>query len=541
MKVTMSFDSARPSTSSSRGGARRGPATGERRGSGRPRRSSGGGSGSPRPAAAPAARLVTREPRPAATSFADAGLPKALVDALARQGKTAPFAIQSAALPDALAGENLLGRAHTGAGKTLGFGIPVLARLAAKPGGRAKHPRALVLVPTRELAQQVSDALAPLARPLDLHLVSVYGGTSIGKQISNLTRPGVVLVATPGRLVDLLERNAVMLDDVETAVVDEADHMCDLGFLPVVKRLLSLVPADAQKLLFSATLDGQVDGLVRQFLPEPVLVALDPEVGQVVNLEHHAFEAKDRNAKVALVTTLASGLGRTLLFSRTKHGADRLAKQLSNDGVPAAALHGGMAQAARTRSLKSFSDGTTRVLVATDVAARGVHVDNIDLVVHADPPEEHKAYLHRSGRTARAGQAGTVVTVSTPEQRRDVERLLRAAGTDIRPLGVTPDDQRVLDVVGPLSPKVSIADQQEAARRNAAARAAATPGRERSGRTPARRFDRADRDGRHRTGAERPRTESVAGARAPRPAGAVHPRTGGVRTRRTDGGHAHQS
>jgi superfamily II DNA/RNA helicase len=534
----MSFDSARPRTSSSRGASGRGPASGERRGSGRPRRSSG----APRPAAAPAARIVTREPRPAATSFADAGLPKALVDALARQGKTAPFAIQAAALPDALAGENLLGRAHTGAGKTLGFGIPVLARLASRPGGRAKHPRALILVPTRELAQQVSDALAPLARPLDLHLVSVYGGTSIGKQIANLTRPGVVLVATPGRLVDLLERNAVALDDVETAVVDEADHMCDLGFLPVVKRLLSLVPAEAQKLLFSATLDGQVDALVRQFLPEPVLVALDPEVGQVVKLEHHAFEARDRSAKVALVTTLASGRGRTLLFSRTKHGADRLAKQLSNDGVPAAALHGGMAQAARTRSLKSFSDGTTRVLVATDVAARGVHVDNIDLVVHADPPEEHKAYLHRSGRTARAGQAGTVVTVSTPEQRRDVEKLLRAAGTDIRPVGVTPDDPRVLDVVGPLSPKVSLEEQQEASRRAAAARAAASPQRERGSRTPGRRFDRPDRDGRHRTGGgERRGTESAAGGRAPRPAGAAHPRTGGVRTRRTDGGHARQS
>ncbi len=407
----------------------------------------------PRPAAP--ATLDTRPPRPPVASFADSGLPGTLVAALATAGIETPFPIQAATLPDALAGEHVLGRAQTGAGKTLGFGLPMLARLAAGRRARPGRPRGLVLVPTRELAQQVADALEPLARCMGMRMTTVYGGTSIQRQVTALTRGVDIVVATPGRLVDLLERRTCDLGEVAVTVVDEADHMCDLGFLPVVTDLLAQVPADGQRMLFSATLDGDVDVLVRRFLPKPVLVAIDPEAAQITTMTHHAFETADRDTKLELLTELAGGLGRTLLFVRTKHGADRLARQLGRGGVPAAALHGGMAQNARTRALRSFTDGACRVLVATDVAARGIHVDDIDLVVHADPPTEPKAYLHRSGRTARAGAAGAVVVVSVPAERPAVAGMLRAAGVGGQPVAVAPDDARVRDLVGPSAPRVT--------------------------------------------------------------------------------------
>jgi superfamily II DNA/RNA helicase len=377
------------------------------------------------------------------------------VTALARRGITEPLPIQAAALPDALAGEHVLGRARTGSGKTLGFGLPMLARLAAdahrvQPG----HPRGLVLVPTRELAQQVADALEPLARVLGLWVTTVYGGASLTRQVEALRRGAGVVVATPGRLTDLIERRACDLGQVEITVVDEADHMCDLGFLPVVRRLLSQVPVGGQRMLFSATLDGGVDVLVREHLHGPVLVAVDPQVQPAALTAHHGFEAADKEAKLGLVTALAGGRGRTLVFARTKHGADRLARQLAREGIPAAPLHGGMAQNARSRALRSFCEGSRPVLVATDVAARGIHVDDVELVVHADPPAEHKAYLHRSGRTARAGAAGTVVVVLLPEERRAVEALLRAAGLTVTIERVTGGHPRVRDVVGPARKRV---------------------------------------------------------------------------------------
>ena len=326
----------------------------------------------------------------------------------------------------------------------------MLARLAADPHPvKPGHPRGLVLVPTRELAQQVADALDPLARTLRLRVATVYGGASLTRQVDALRRGAGIVVATPGRLTDLIERRACDLGQVEITVVDEADHMCDLGFLPVVQRLLSQVPAAGQRMLFSATLDGGVDALVREHLHGPVLVAVDAEVQPAASTAHHGFEAADKEAKLQLVTALAGGRGRTLVFSRTKHGADRLARQLAREGIPAAPLHGGMAQNARSRALRSFSEGSRPVLVATDVAARGIHVDDVELVVHADPPAEHKAYLHRSGRTARAGAAGTVVVVVLPEERRAVEALLRIAGLTVAIERVTAGHPRVLDVVGP--------------------------------------------------------------------------------------------
>lgn len=393
--------------------------------------------------------MQPRPPRPPISSFADAGLSPALIAALATGGVTAPFPIQSATLPDALAGQDILGRAQTGSGKTLGFGLPLLSRLVAtRPGGRvAGRPRGLVLVPTRELAGQVSDVLRPLARAVGLTLTTVVGGVGLPAQVAALARGVDVLVATPGRLTDLIDRRACSLDAVEVSVLDEADHMCDLGFLPAVRRLIGQTPAAGQRMLFSATLDGHVDVLVREFLPDPVLVACDPAVSVVTAMTHHAFEVTDTAGRLAVLRVLGSGHGRTLIFARTKHGTDRLARQLAAAGLPARALHGGMAQNARTRTLADFVAGDPRVLVATDVAARGLHIDDIELVVHADPPADAKTYLHRSGRTARAGAGGTVVLLSLPEQRRDAAELLGQAGLALSPRAVTAGDPRLGDVL----------------------------------------------------------------------------------------------
>jgi len=374
-------------------------------------------------------------PAPEAMTFAELGLPAALVRSLADRGIQAPFAIQARALPDALAGRDVLGRAQTGSGKTLAFGLPVLTRLAGRPEGRQPHggqhagraPRALVLVPTRELAVQVAGVLEPLGRALGLTTITVYGGVSISRQIDRLRRGTDLVVATPGRLIDLLDRGECTLAGITVTVLDEADHMADLGFLPAVTRILDETPAGGQRMLFSATLDRGVSRLVTSYLSEPALHAVpaDPATATAVD---HAMLVLSAADKIPVAAEIAGRPARTLFFVRTKHGADRLAKQLQRTGTAAAAIHGNLNQNQRQRALTAFAAGHPRVLVATDVAARGIHVDDIELVVHYDPPNDHKDYLHRSGRTARAGATGRVVALVEPEQVRDVERLHRAAG-----------------------------------------------------------------------------------------------------------------
>ncbi len=375
------------------------------------------------------------------------GLPEKLATALRRAGFDTPFPIQARTYVDAVAGRDLLGRGRTGSGKTLAFGLPLLARLAAEGRRPApRRPRSLVLVPTRELAAQVDAALAPLAQVLGLRTRTVVGGVGFGKQVDALARGVDLLVATPGRLLDLISQGTCNLGDAGIVVLDEADQMCDLGFLPVVRQLLGMCPP-GQRLLFSATLDAQVAGLVREHLANPIVHALAVGADPVETMEHHVL-AVSGSDKPTVVHTLAQRRGRTLMFVRTKHGADRLAKQLTRDGVPSGALHGNLAQNARTRALAAFADGTVPVLVATDVAARGLHVDDIDLVVHVDPPTEHKTYLHRSGRTARAGADGRVVTLALPEQARAVASLLALASVDVTPVRTTPGDAHLLALRG---------------------------------------------------------------------------------------------
>ena len=364
---------------------------------------------------------------PAPTTFADLGVPGPIVAVLQRLDRPSPFAIQVAAVPDALAGHDVLGRARTGSGKTLAFAIPMVTRLSTSGTRRQKgRPRALVLVPTRELAQQVHDALRPLAEPMGQRTTTVVGGVSQGAQVTALRRGVDVLVATPGRLEDLMRQGHLRLDAVEITTLDEADHMADLGFLPAVRRLLDATPARSQRLLFSATLDGDVDVLVRRYLDDPRVHSVDEPSGSVPDMKHRLVTVRAQH-KRAIVHEMLSGTERTLAFTRTKHGARALARRLTEAGIPSLDLHGNLSQAARTRNLDAFHRGQVRVLVATDIAARGIHVDDVGLVVHVDPPAEHKAYLHRSGRTARAGSAGTVVTIATTEQRSDVRSLLRKA------------------------------------------------------------------------------------------------------------------
>ena len=366
--------------------------------------------------------------RPLAATFADLGLPTPLVAALAKRGLEAPFAIQARAIPDALTGRDVLGRAQTGGGKTLAFGLPVLARLASSASKRTSNtPHALVLVPTRELATQVADALRPFAETLRLKVACVFGGAPYGKQVDALNRGVDLVVATPGRLIDLIDKGSCTLRAVEVTVLDEADHMADLGFLPAVSQLLDLTAPGGQRLLFSATLDRGVHKLVRSYLHEPAMHAVTPAAAPIDTMDHLVFTVRAED-KVAVVTEVASRPARTLIFVRTKHGADRLAKQLRLGGVEAAAIHGNLKQNARQRALDAFSAGRPRVLVATDVAARGIHVDDVDLVVHFDPPNDSKDYLHRSGRTARAGASGTALMLVQPEQVGAVEAMHRDAG-----------------------------------------------------------------------------------------------------------------
>ncbi|HEY6708212.1 MAG TPA: DEAD/DEAH box helicase [Actinomycetota bacterium] len=371
--------------------------------------------------------IPTASPTAPGRSFAELGIPTSLTAVLAARGITTPRPIQARTLPDALAGRDVLGRAETGSGKTLAFGLPLLARTASGGGKRQSgRPRGLVLVPTRELADQVHDELLPLAAALGLRLLAVYGGVPLGRQARAL-RGGIdVVVATPGRLLDLLGQGACSLDQVGVTVLDEADHMADMGFLPAVTSLLDQVPAGGQRLLFSATLDGQVDTLVRRYLTDPVRHQLAPTAAGTARMDHQIRSVRASD-KVAVAAELAAGPGRKLVFVRTKHRAARLARQLEHAGVRAGALHGNLTQPARTRALAAFAAGTVPVLVATDIAARGIHVDGIELVVHFDPPAEPKAYLHRSGRTARAGAAGTVITLALPEQASEVAKLHRRA------------------------------------------------------------------------------------------------------------------
>ncbi|MFJ4628047.1 DEAD/DEAH box helicase [Streptomyces sp. NPDC088847] len=367
--------------------------------------------------------------KPPAVSFDQLGLPPALVETMTGLGVTEPFPIQAATLPGALEGRDVLGRARTGSGKTLAFGLALLVRISGKRA-EAKRPLALVLVPTRELAQQVSDALEPYARTLGVRLATVVGGLSINRQQA-LLRTGVeVLVATPGRLTDLVSRRDCRLDQVRITVLDEADQMCDLGFLPQVSDLLAQVPADGQRLLFSATLDRDVEQLVKEHLHDPVHASVDQLAGSVATMDHHVLNIHAAD-KYATATEIAARDGRVLMFLDTKAGVDQFTRHLRASGVRAAALHSGKSQPQRTYTLGQFKDGEITVLVATNVAARGIHIDALDLVVNVDPPADAKDYLHRSGRTARAGESGRVVTLVTPNQRRDVNRLMSEAG--VRP------------------------------------------------------------------------------------------------------------
>jgi superfamily II DNA/RNA helicase len=386
-------------------------------------------------------------------TFAELGVPDRLVAALTAEGKGSPFPIQVATLPDTLAGRDVLGRGRTGSGKTLAFAVPMVARLT---GGRRhpRQPRGLVLVPTRELANQVLATVQPLARAAGLTCTVVFGGVSQGPQAKAIA-PGVdILVACPGRLEDIVGQRLCDLSAVEVTVLDEADHMADLGFLPGVKRLLDRTPEQGQRMLFSATLDNGVGILVNRYLHDPVTHSVDPAVAPVSTMTHHVFNVTAAD-KPAVVHELAAGAERSLLFMRTKHTAKKLAKQLTQAGIPAVELHGNLSQGARERNLAAFTEGSTRVLVATDIAARGIHVDDIALVVHVDPPTEHKAYLHRSGRTARAGAGGTVVTIALPEQAGDVRTLARQAGIRPTTVAVRPGAPEITAVAGPAAPYVT--------------------------------------------------------------------------------------
>ncbi|MFI1832368.1 DEAD/DEAH box helicase [Streptomyces olivaceoviridis] len=394
--------------------------------------------------------VTLTEPLPAVETFAELDMPARLLAALGTEGVTVPFPIQAATLPNALAGRDVLGRGRTGSGKTLAFGLPLLARL---DGQRAqpRQPLALVLVPTRELAQQVTDALTPYARALRLRLATVVGGMSIGRQASALRGGAEVVVATPGRLKDLIERGDCRLDQVAVTVLDEADQMADMGFMPQVTALLDQVADGGQRLLFSATLDRNIDLLVRRYLHDPVVHSVDPSAGAVSTMEHHLLHVHDDDKHTA-ATEIAARDGRVIMFLDTKHAVDRMAKHLLSVGVRASALHGGKSQPQRNRTLAQFKDGHVTVLVATNVAARGIHVDGLDLVVNVDPPGDHKDYLHRGGRTARAGESGTVVTLVLPHQRRAMDRLMADAGISARTVRVRPGEAELHRITGARTP-----------------------------------------------------------------------------------------
>ncbi|MFF5477968.1 DEAD/DEAH box helicase [Streptomyces sp. NPDC012935] len=366
---------------------------------------------------------------PAAATFGELDMPVELLEMLTSRGLNEPFPIQATTLPNSLAGRDVLGRARTGSGKTLAFGLALLVRTAGRRA-ESRKPLALVLAPTRELAQQVTDELAPYARLLKLRMATVVGGMSIGRQAGALRAGAEVVVATPGRLADLVERKDCRLDRVNITVLDEADQMADMGFMPQVTELLDQVRPDGQRMLFSATLDRNIDLLVRRYLHDPVVHSVDPSAGAVTTMEHHVLQVHGAD-KYATATEIAARDGRVIMFLDTKHAVDQFTKHLLSSGVKAGALHGGKSQPQRNRILAQFKTGDVTTLVATNVAARGIHVDDLDLVVNVDPPGDHKDYLHRGGRTARAGESGRVVTLVLPNQRRDMARLMSDAG--IRP------------------------------------------------------------------------------------------------------------
>jgi superfamily II DNA/RNA helicase len=391
---------------------------------------------------------------PTDTTFDALGVPAPLVEVLTTSGITSPFPIQVATLPDSLAGRDVLGRGRTGSGKTLAFSIPLVARLAASTSKRQpKRPRSLILVPTRELANQVAAVVDPMARALGMRTTTIFGGVGQNPQVQALAGGLDVVIACPGRLEDLIQQGHCDLGAIEVTILDEADHMADLGFLPGVKRIMDRTPKVGQRMLFSATLDNGVDVLVKRYLSNPTTHSVDPAVAPVSTMSHHVFRI-DAADKAKIVQELASGLGRTVMFTRTKHQAKKLAKQLTAAGVPAVDLHGNLSQNARERNLEAFSNGGTRVLCATDIAARGIHVDDVAIVVHVDPPAEHKAYLHRSGRTARAGAEGAVVTIATPDQAGEVRTLARQAGITPEVSAIKPGAREITALTGPAAPYV---------------------------------------------------------------------------------------
>jgi superfamily II DNA/RNA helicase len=406
---------------------------------------------------APATSRAQNAPKAAATpaataSFNDFALPTSLVTYLADTGISSPFPIQTATLPDTLRGRDVLGRGRTGSGKTLAFSLPMATRLAANGGRRVPNrPRGLVLCPTRELANQINATMEPLAKLLGLKTTTIFGGVAQSRQVTALKGGVDIVIACPGRLEDLMGQGLVSLDAVEITVLDEADHMADLGFLPGVKRIMDRTPSKGQRLLFSATLDNGVDQLVKRYMDAPTSHAVDSAESKVSTMSHHIFEVADVAAKRDVIRELASGVDKRVLFTRTKHQAKKLAKQLTADGIPAVDLHGNLGQGARERNLEAFSSGAVKVMVATDIAARGIHVDEISLVVHVDPPAEHKAYTHRSGRTARAGSGGDVVTIMLPEQRGDVRDLTRQAKINASPRKVSPGDALVTNLIGEIA------------------------------------------------------------------------------------------
>ncbi|MFD9521439.1 DEAD/DEAH box helicase, partial [Streptomyces sp. NPDC059979] len=439
-------------TSSSSARPSRRPTRGRGAAQGRPKAGAG------RQKSAPVARpqeFTMPEPiapaLPPVSAFEDMDMPEALLKTLAAQGVTEPFPIQAATLPNSLAGRDLLGRGRTGSGKTLAFGLALLARTAGRRA-QPKQPLALVLVPTRELAQQVTDALSPYATAVNLRIATVVGGMSINRQSGALRRGSEVLVATPGRLKDLIDRGDADLSQVSITVLDEADQMTDMGFMPQVTALLKQVESGGQRMLFSATLDKNIDKLVKMFLTDPVGHSVDPSAGAVTTMEHHVLYVMDETDKKAVATRIAARDGRVIMFVDTKRGVDRMVKKLLADGVRASGLHGGRSQPQRNRTLDWFKTGEVTALVATNVAARGIHIDDLDLVVNVDPPADHKDYLHRGGRTARAGESGSVVTLVLPDQKRDMTRLMSDAGISPRTAQIKSSDEELSRLTGAKEP-----------------------------------------------------------------------------------------
>jgi superfamily II DNA/RNA helicase len=474
-------------------------------------------------------------------TFGALGVPAPLVAVLDKAGKTSAFPIQVDTLPDTLNGRDVLGRGKTGSGKTLAFSIPMAARLGGNLAGgkrRPGRPLGLILAPTRELATQITAVVEPLAAAYNMNVTTIFGGISQQRQVAALKAGVDIVVACPGRLEDLMKQGFVTLDAIEITVLDEADHMADLGFLPVVTRIMDKTPQTGQRMLFSATLDNGVDKLVKRYLHNEVLHSVDEATSHVADMTHHVFEVDGVDAKKVLIEKLASGTGRRILFMRTKHHAKKLAKQLTDSGIPAVDLHGNLSQPQRDRNLAAFSDGSVKVLVATDVAARGVHVDNIELVIHVDPPAEHKAYLHRSGRTARAGESGDVVTLMLPTQKKDTIALLRKAAIDVTPQRVTADSDAVTKLVGNVAAYVKPVPRQEQPRGGGQSQGAnaqrkravrgegnggGAPRRDRSGRPAGASGTDTARSGQARGQGRPARGSSAGGSHAPRSRQAAAP------------------